>query len=366
MKHRSLAPCLAASLALLVACSDDPGSTWTYGSPGGGGGTDGGTGGAEQPGGAGGGETGGTGGESTGGTGGSDAGTGGTPGPEAGPDVTEQPWIKIVSPGDGATVDNPVTFTFEGGGGVTHVNLEADDWPLHSGPVALSQGSVTYDFAGVGFERTVVATGLDAGGAEVATHQIVITPVNPPSELVFPIDLNKPGLTLSNFDSASSTGSFGASRSGGRLHAGCDLYWMNDNGYEYVSSYYQYNNNTPIYAVADGTITGYAAFYQGTHALVVDHGDFVIRYGEVDDGGLPGGLTVGSQVTAGQHIADMGDLEMSTGYWSMLHFELYSGELTGPLTDTSNTTYLNVPAGNYQRRGDLMDCTPFLLDLMTP
>jgi murein DD-endopeptidase MepM/ murein hydrolase activator NlpD len=286
------------------------------------------------------------------------------------PDASESdalpPWIRIVSPSQGDTVENPVTISFEGGGGVTHVTIEADNWPLHSDPVALGEGSITYSFTGVGFERTLLATGLDAGGTAVATDQLSFTPVNPKSNLVFPIDLNKPGLTLSHFDSPQSTGSFGAARSGGRLHAGCDLYWTNDGGYAYQASYYQYNDNTPIYAVADGTITGYAAFYQGTHALVVDHVDFVIRYGEVDDGGLPGGLKVGSKVTAGQLIAYMGDLDMSSGAWSMLHFELFSGELTGALTNTSNMSYLHIPNGNYQRRGDLMDCGPFLRAIMNP
>ncbi len=187
--------------------------------------------------------------------------------------------------------------------------------------------------------------------------------MNPAPELVFPIDLDDSGLYLSNFDSSSSSASFGAGRSGGRLHAGCDLYWSDDDGRAYTNTYYTYNDDRPIYAVADGTITAYYAFYLGTSAVEVDHGDFVIRYGEVDDRGLFGGLTVGSSVTAGQQIAVMGDLDIGTT-WSMLHFELYSGELSGSLTDGSNWSYLHVADGNWQRRGDLLDCTPFLLDLL--
>jgi Peptidase family M23 len=361
MKDSLVATTLALLLPVFVltACSDASSSSWNYGAGGdgsdggGAGGSSGTTGSAGEAGAAG------------SGSGTQDAGSDGQVGPEtSAPDATEQPWVQVTSPAPGATVDNPVTITFEGGGGVTHVMIEADDWPLHTDPIDINTGSLTYDFSGVGFERTVVATGLDAGGNEVATHQVAFTPVNVVGDLVFPIDLNNPGLTLSHFDSSSSTGSFGASRSGGRLHAGCDLYWTNDSGYAYQSSYYQYNNNKPIYAVADGTITAYYAFYQGTNAVEVDHGDFVIRYGEVDDGGLPNGLGVGSTVTAGQQIATMGDLDMSSGSWSMLHFELYSGDLSGSLTNSSNYSYLNVPDGNYQRRGDLLDCTPFLLDIM--
>ena len=39
----------------------------------------------------------------------------------------------------------------------------------------------------------------------------------------------------------------------------------------------------------------------------------------------------------------------------MLHFELYSGEKTGSLTDRSSK------ATKYQRRRDLMNPTPYLL-----
>ena len=209
----------------------------------------------------------------------------------------------------------------------------------------------------------MVLTGFDGEDREVATDEVWITPVNPVPELVFPIALDEPTLYLSNFDSSSSTGSFGASRSGGRLHAGCDLYWTDDDGNAYVNGYYRLNDNKAVFAVADGTITAYYAFYLGTNAVEVDHGDFVIRYGEVDDRGLSGGLGVGSRVSTGQQIATMGDLDIGSG-WSMLHFELYSGELSGSLTQSGNRSYLHVPDGSYQRRGDLMDCTPFLLDIL--
>jgi len=181
---------------------------------------------------------------------------------------------------------------------------------------------------------------------------------------VFPLHLDRPGLSLSHFDSSTCTGSFGAGRSPGRVHAGCDLYFINDDGDAYKDAYYALNKGTPIYAVADGTIEDYAPFYAGTFALVVNHGDFVVRYGEVKSGGLPDGLAVGTAVKAGQHIADMGDLQMATGRWAMLHFELYSAERSGPLSDFSNRTYLHVPVASYQRRADLADCRPFLRALL--
>lgn len=276
----------------------------------------------------------------------------------------ESPWVMINAPQEGATARNPVAITYSAGGGVTHVSIEADGAPLHDALVDAQVGTYSHSFTELGQEHLLKLTGFDTDGVEVATFEVVFTPVEAGQGLVFPIDLNRPGLTLSHFDSSSSTASFGSSRSGGRRHAGCDLYWTDDGGYAYQSSYHSLNDNTPIYAVADGTIVDYSAFYQGTNELVVDHGDFVIRYGEVDDGGLPGGLTVGSTVTAGQMIAKMGDLQMSSGSWSMLHFEVYSGQRSGALTNTSNWSYLHVPDANYQRRADLMDCRTFLADIM--
>ena len=62
---------------------------------------------------------------------------------------------------------------------------------------------------------------------------------------------------------------------------------------------------------------------------VVDHGDFTVRYGEVDDGGLPGGLSVGSAVKAGQQIVIsgkvneyLGRLVFSSPEWELLDKEL--------------------------------------------
>jgi murein DD-endopeptidase MepM/ murein hydrolase activator NlpD len=60
---------------------------------------------------------------------------------------------------------------------------------------------------------------------------------------------------------------FGARRSHGkRKHAGCDLYAAVGTG---------------VYAVADGTVLAAYPFYLGTWAVEVDHGDFIVRYGEV-------------------------------------------------------------------------------------
>lgn len=128
---------------------------------------------------------------------------------------------------------------------------------------------------------------------------------------------------------------FGSNRDHGkRLHAGCDLYA---------------SVGTEILAVKDGTVSLDAyPFYLGTKALEVDHGDFVVRYGEILNAAT--GINKKVQVTRGQVIAYVGKLQGLAN--SMLHFEMYSGKGVGPLTNKSNKPY--------QRRSDLLDPTPYL------
>ena len=80
-----------------------------------------------------------------------------------------------------------------------------------------------------------------------------------------------------------------------------------------------------------------------------------MRYGEVDEQ-LAAGLEVGSVVSRGQVLAKVGQLIGLEQ--SMLHFERYSGEMTGPLTVRSNQPY--------QRRGDLVDPTADLIKWLYP
>lgn len=128
---------------------------------------------------------------------------------------------------------------------------------------------------------------------------------------------------------------FGSRRdNGNRKHAGCDLYAP---------------VNTPVLAVADGLILSAGPFYDGTWSVVVDHDDFVVRYGEVQ-ASLPQGVRAGQPVRAGQIIALVGRLKHITQ--SMVHFEMFSGDVDGPLTNRANPPYM--------RRSDLLDPTPHL------
>ena len=129
---------------------------------------------------------------------------------------------------------------------------------------------------------------------------------------------------------------FGAYREPGRRHAANDLM-------DYPGS--------AVYAVTDGKIINYDWFYEGTREVVINHGHFIIRYGEIDYF-WDESIGVGSYVHAGQKIAGVGQLWSNS---SMLHFEQYSGKLSGPLTVPSNSPY--------QRRKDLVNPTQFLLSL---
>lgn len=134
---------------------------------------------------------------------------------------------------------------------------------------------------------------------------------------------------------------FGALRdSGGRRHAGADLY----------SSV-----GRSVRAIASGRVLDYHYFYSGTYAVVVEHtlpsGERrIVRYGEV--GALASGVRVGSSVTAGQSLAGVGQMECCH---PMLHFEYFQGTVQGPLTTQS---------GPFQRRSDLLNPTQILQSLM--
>lgn len=143
---------------------------------------------------------------------------------------------------------------------------------------------------------------------------------------------------------------FGSNRSGGRrAHAGCDLYAP---------------VGRVIHAVRDGVVLRDPyAFYAETDALEIDHGDFVLRYGEIKPGCT---LRQGDRVTLGQPIARVGQLIGISVPSAMLHLEMYKGDVSGNLSqravDSSAKRGDGVP---FMRRADLIDPTPFLNDWKT-
>lgn len=146
----------------------------------------------------------------------------------------------------------------------------------------------------------------------------------PPGGLVYPLwqPALAPFTTGARF--------FGAPRPG-RLHAADDLLAP------YLSK---------IRAIADGEIIQPPyPFYLGTNALEVHHpGVGTVRYGEISSAKVIPWKS-GTKVKCGELIAYVGRID-TTGA-SMIHFELYSGKASGPLTETWNQPY--------ERRRDLIN-----------
>lgn len=99
---------------------------------------------------------------------------------------------------------------------------------------------------------------------------------------------------------------FGAPRDGGsRMHAGIDVYPAAGAG-------------ATVRAIKDGTVVKVAVFYtrytgETTYGVLVDHGDFVANYAELQ----PVGLGPGDGVARGQEIGKVSGTEQ-------LHFEQYA------------------------------------------
>ena len=157
------------------------------------------------------------------------------------------------------------------------------------------------------------------------------------SQCFFPFD------SLPDPDWSAPPRCFGARRAqGARAHAGCDIYFP---------------VGTTIRAIADGTVIEEPhLFYAGTDSVVIDHGDFVARYGEVQSGSAL--VHKGDRVRACQPIAKVGKLDGLT--ISMLHLELYDKSAQGPLTVGASVGKRTPDGRPFMRRKDLMDPTPKL------
>jgi murein DD-endopeptidase MepM/ murein hydrolase activator NlpD len=80
------------------------------------------------------------------------------------------------------------------------------------------------------------------------------------------------------------------------------------------------------------------------------HPNFVARYCEIK--ALANGVRENEHVAKGQFIAIVGKMRVD----SMLHFELYEGTASGSLTARQSSG----PKKKFERRGDLLDPTPYL------
>lgn len=171
---------------------------------------------------------------------------------------------------------------------------------------------------------------IDPDGKTIKKLASMVADKSADEHILFPL-MGRP-----DNDYTSGMAAFGASRSNGRKHAGVDLYA---------------EKGTPIRAIKDGVVKQSYPFYLGTQALEVDHGDMLIRYGEISH--VANEIDTGVRVTRGQIIGYVGELVFSSGSrMSMLHFEAYKGTARGALTVREL-----VP---YQRRSDLFDPTEML------
>lgn len=136
----------------------------------------------------------------------------------------------------------------------------------------------------------------------------------------------------------SGAGAFGANRANGRKHAGCDLYAP---------------PGTPVFAVASGIVGQLSTDFMGGNppgigAVTINHTIFVCRYAEIRPM-----VKSGQSVRAGQQIGTVQNLVFRSGFTtSMVHFEMFTGLLTGPLSDRKNPPRM--------RRKDLINPTFFL------
>ena len=138
---------------------------------------------------------------------------------------------------------------------------------------------------------------------------------------------------------------FGASRDGGRAHAGIDIHYKNGKG-------------IPVYAMESGKVVEYISnFYGGMAAIAIQHADgSVARYCEISTS-----LRKGDKVTKGEQIATIA--KSNIGGDTMLHLEIYLGTASGSFTNSSNKTFDYVTKKVYSRRRDLIN-PEFVLDLI--
>lgn len=132
---------------------------------------------------------------------------------------------------------------------------------------------------------------------------------------------------------------FGSSRSGGkRRHAGIDLYAP---------------TGTLVRAMTDGVVLIVQDFYCQTSQIVVDHGTFIARYGEVDPNRKNTFVEAGQRVKRGDPLGRVGHLVGIKVPSDMLHLELFEtieNPKKAALTQKGNPPY--------QRRADVFDPAP--------
>lgn len=171
--------------------------------------------------------------------------TGADSGTDTGTDSGVEPSVEIISPSDGATVTNPVTFTISAEN-VSTVRIFADDWPLSEAWDPAQTTSLTYTFNGTGYARSIVCRGYDSQMQEVASDSITIT-----------VEDDSPGTLLGNMYN---TYYYLAREADYPPGSNATLYDVNCNPIAYVNS--EFSDDVCIEGsgiLDDGTVINYAS-----------------------------------------------------------------------------------------------------------
>jgi murein DD-endopeptidase MepM/ murein hydrolase activator NlpD len=167
--------------------------------------------------------------------------------------------------------------------------------------------------------------------------------LSPPSEAILSGDYRFPLNKTPISDYTKGGIAFGAVRKnidaqgkmkGFRIHAGCDLYTG--------------GSAWDVYPVANGKVDRVHLYFKNnTHAVDVRHdAGFWVRYGEIEP--LRGLCKKGAELSKEEPLGRVG----LQGKHTQLHFEIYSGAMTGPLTVEG--------APGFERRADLLNPTAYL------
>jgi murein DD-endopeptidase MepM/ murein hydrolase activator NlpD len=197
------------------------------------------------------------------------------------------------------------------------------------------------------FLRMVAAAGT---AAVLPAPAAALAASRPPLEIFFPQDPVETWFLQT----------FGAAKSDGRIHMGIDL---------------MAPKLTPVYAVADGTITRISQSPRAGRHMVIDHADgwqsWYLHLNNDDPGRnngradwaltVTGDLEEGSEVLAGRHVAFVGNSGNAEGAMSHTHFELHLGsKIVNPYPYLVTGQVAALEAVRTQRRDETVEsmCRP--------
>jgi murein DD-endopeptidase MepM/ murein hydrolase activator NlpD len=188
------------------------------------------------------------------------------------------------------------------------------------------------------------------GAAVLPVPAVALGASRPPLEIFFPQDPVETWFLQT----------FGVAKPDGRIHMGIDL---------------MAPKLTPVYAIADGTITRIAQTPRAGRHMIIDHADgwqsWYLHLNNDNPGRnngragwaltVTGGLEEGSEVAAGRHVAFVGNSGNAEGAMAHTHFELHRGsKIVNPYPYLVAGQVAALEALRVQRRIDIVEsmCRP--------